>query len=147
MYKRKKTYEQIVQQAEEFFASLSEDVKNSPDIDLEQFKKNYISIMLDTNCDTSGVWVTENPDGSIEIGYEDYELPYYGGMDHEYMSRMDKVNADKLRELLSKKYEGTLKEMVFQAFTFNNGESLNHEDYENFCKENGIEMHDFCWTS
>ena len=147
MYKRKRTYEQIVHETEKFFDSLSEEVKNSPDIDLEQFKKDYIKIQLDTNCDTSGVWVTENSDGGIEIGYEDYEVPYYGGMDHEYTSRMDKANADRFRELLSKTYAGTLEEMVFQAFTYNNGESLNHRDYENFCKENGIEVHDFCRTS
>ena len=148
-YKRKRTYEQIIQDTEEYIASLADELKAHPEIefDLEEFKKNYIEIQLDTNCDTSGVWVTEYEDGSLEIGYEDYEVPYYGGMDHEYTSKLDMANAKKLKEALSKHYQGTLNEMVFQAFSYNDGETLNHSKYDKFCKDNEIEKNDFCWTS
>jgi len=147
-YKRKRTDEQIIQDTEEYIASFAEELKAHPEIefDLEEFKKDYIEIQLDTNCDTSGVWVTENVDGSLEIGYEDYEVPYYGGMDHEYTSQLDKANAEKLKEALSKTYKGSLKEMIYQAFSYNNGETLSHRKYDNFCKDNGIEKNDFCWT-
>ena len=148
-YKRKRTYAEIVQDAEEYFAKLAEQLKAEPDFefDFEEFKKNYIWLQSDTNCDTSGVRVTENADGSVEIGYVDFEVPHYGGMDHEYMSRLDKENADKLREALSKTYQGTLKEMFYQAFAYGDGEVLDHSAYDYFCDDNEIKKHDFCWTS
>lgn len=149
MFKRKRTYEEIVQDAEEHFAMVAEQIKAEPDFefDFEQYKKDYIWLESDINCDTSGVWVTEDDDGSVEIGYIDFEVPHYGGMDHEYTSKLNKENADKLRESLSKTYHGTLKEMFYQAFAYGDGEVLNHSAYDDFCGENGIKKHDFCWTS
>ncbi len=146
-YKRKRTDEEIARDAEALIASLSDDIKNDPQFDLEKLKNDVIYYETLTNCDTSGVWVSENPDGSVELGYTDFEVPYYDGMDHEFTSRLDKENADKLRAALSKDHKGSLQDMIYEAFTFNNGEVLHHENYEKFCEENGIKHDDYCWTT
>lgn len=146
-FARKRTKDEILADCAEYFEKLPPEVKTAEYF--EQFKEYYIKVEMDTNCDTSGVWVTENENGSIEIGYEDYDVPYYSGMDHEFTSRIDKESAEKFKDLLKKMYPDSinLEDAVLKEFTFNYGEAFHHEKYEDFCKENGIKHNDYCWTA
>ena len=91
---------------------------------------------------TSGVWVTyEN--NKLEIGYEDYGVSLFGGGDFECVYKLDEENSKKFIQLLSKTYNGSVKEMVVLAF----GETFSDSEFVNFCKKNNIEYNKSTWTS
>lgn len=46
---------------------------------------------------TSGFWLNEKDDGSISIGYEDYDVSEFGGSDYEQTYNLDSENALKLK--------------------------------------------------
>lgn len=50
--------------------------------------------------DTSGILLEEKEDGSIKVGYVDYDVGFFGGRDYESFYDLDKENADKLRAYL-----------------------------------------------
>ena len=52
--------------------------------------------------DTSGILLEEKADGSIQVGYVDYNVGFFGGRDYESFYNFDKDNADKLRAYLAK---------------------------------------------
>lgn len=51
---------------------------------------------------TSGILLEENADGSIRIGYVDYNVEFFGGGDYESFYTLDKENADKLKTYVSR---------------------------------------------
>ena len=91
--------------------------------------------------DTSGIKVTENNDGSVELFYADYGVEEFGGHDYECTYRLNKENADKFRAALSKLYCGSLREKVVAAFT----EVFSETKFNAFCKENDIEFAKETW--
>ena len=61
---------------------------------------------------TSGLLLIENNDGSLEIGYNDYNVEFFGGGDYDVSYTIEKKDAIILKEYLSTKHKGTLKEML-----------------------------------
>lgn len=91
--------------------------------------------------DTSGIKVTEKEDGTVELSYIDFGVEEFGGHDYECTYKLNKENATKFRNELSKLYSGTLEEMVILAFTKNFSDSK----FNAFCKENGIDFQKTSW--
>ncbi|MBR2336040.1 MAG: hypothetical protein IKA62_07460 [Clostridia bacterium] len=91
---------------------------------------------------TSGFWIEQN-DVSLSIGYEDYKVSEFGGANFEKTYYFNKENTKKLKDALSKKYKGTLEEMIEEAFTLNFNEPI----FWDFCKEHEIEYTYSTWTS
>ena len=90
----------------------------------------------------SGFWLTTN-DGAISIGYVDFGVGEFGGLDFEKTYYMNKANSEKFINALKKKYSGTLEEMVEAAF----GRGFRDPDFWQFCKDNDIEYSSSTWTS
>ena len=90
---------------------------------------------------TSGFWTTQN-DGKITIGYEDYGVSQFGGGDFERTYFLDKENSRKFVEALSRKYKGSLDDMIEAAF----GKNFNDPAFWDFCKNNGIEYSSSTWS-
>ena len=91
--------------------------------------------------DTSGIYVTEKADGTIELFFCDYGVEEFGGHDYECTYKFDKENSDKFRIALSNNYSGSLKEMVIAAFT----KDFSVPVFYNFCKEYDITFEKSVW--
>ena len=91
--------------------------------------------------ETSGIEVTENEDGTVELFYTDFGVEEFGGHDYECTYRLDKENATIFRNELSKTFGGTLREMVVSAFT----KEFSDSKFREFCKEKGIEYEKSTW--
>ncbi len=91
--------------------------------------------------DTSGIKVTENEDGTIELFYVDYGVEQFGGRDFECTYKLDKENAEKFRKALNERYTGTLSEKVISAFTKN----FNTTAFNDFCRQHGIAFDQTTW--
>ena len=92
--------------------------------------------------DTSGIMVTENDDGTIELFYVDFGVEEFGGHDFECTYNLDFENSEKLRNALKKQYTGTLKEMIVSAFT----EVFSARKFREFCRENEIQYDVSFWS-
>ncbi|MBO5850904.1 MAG: hypothetical protein J6R29_01060 [Clostridia bacterium] len=91
---------------------------------------------------TSGFWLEEKDDG-ISIGYTDFGVSEFGGMDFERTYYLDKENSKKFKDSLKKEYKGTLKQMITSAFT----ENFSDQKFWDFCKEHDIKYTTSTWTS
>ncbi|MBQ7624945.1 MAG: hypothetical protein IJS65_06705 [Clostridia bacterium] len=91
--------------------------------------------------DTSGIDVTENDDGTVELFFCDFDVEMLGGSDYECTIKFDRENSEKFRNVLSKRYSGSLEEMVVAAFTSNFSVPV----FEDFCKKNGIVFDRSVW--
>ena len=89
---------------------------------------------------TSGFW-TEEKDGKISIGYEDYGVSMFGGGDFERTYSLDVTNSQKLISALEKEYQGTLDQMLEAAF----GRSFKDSEFCAFCKKHGVEYSSSTW--
>lgn len=81
------------------------------------------------------VMFDELADGSIRLGYVDYDVEMFGGENYEASYTIDKENTSKLREYLEKNNSGTLEEMIISEF----GIHLDKKSFSAVCNENGIE--------
>ena len=93
--------------------------------------------------DTSGLLLYENADGSMELGYCDYGVGEFNGGDYDVTYRIDKGNADKLREYFSKKKGGSLKEKMVAEF----GKNLSEEKLRKALKKLGVDYIRDSWVS
>ena len=91
--------------------------------------------------DTSGIKVTEKEDGTVELFFVDFGVEEFGGHDYECTYILDKDNATKFRNELSKLYSGTLEEKVISAFTKN----FSVSKFNKFCQANGIDFQKTTW--
>ena len=91
---------------------------------------------------TSGFWV-EKKNNKISIGYVDYGVSEFGGMDFEKTYYLDEENSKKFIDALKKEYKGSLKKMIEEAF----GSNFCDPEFWDFCEENGIEYTSSTWTS
>ena len=85
---------------------------------------------------TSGLLFTQNTDRSAEIGYEDYDVEFFGGADYEVMYYLDKNNFGLLLDSLGISIEDNIKNHLIEAFDKN----FNSNKFENFCKEKNITL-------
>ncbi len=84
---------------------------------------------------SSGLMVTEWSDGTLEIGYVDYEVGFFGDRDFECFYVFDKENAARFKAcLLQKGYEGDLFDQCAAAFTY----KCSSPALEEFCQSNAI---------
>ena len=86
---------------------------------------------------------TEAEDGTVWFGYEDYEVECFGGGDYEVTYTLDRENAEKMFNILSERYSGTLEEMIIQHF----GVHMDQDSAYNWMNEHGIEFKLFTWIS
>lgn len=73
----------------------------------------------------------ENPDGSVEVNYEDLGVELFGGADYEVNYIIDEANTKKLRSKLEEKHTGDLKQMLIKEF----GEYLDKKSFATTCQE------------
>lgn len=74
---------------------------------------NYLFLIKKViTLNSSGLLFTLNPDGSAIIGYEDYNVEFFGGADYEVMYYLDKANF----ELLIKHLEILNKHSIKKIF-------------------------------
>lgn len=92
---------------------------------------------------TSGLLLYESRDGGMEIGYCDYGVGFFGGGDYDVTYRIDKENANKLREHFGGKKGKRLKEKMIAEF----GENLSEEKLLKALKELGVEYIRDSWVS
>lgn len=93
--------------------------------------------------DTSGLLFTQSEDGSIQLEVIDYSVEEFGGKDcdWEHCYNLDKENADKLYNELSKTHGGTFREMLIAEFS----EEFDIPKFVNFLREHDIAYSDSFW--
>ncbi len=84
--------------------------------------------------DTSGLLLTEYDSGSIRVEVVDYGISEYGGADLEMWFEIDSENADKLKNALKGKHNGSLEEKLVAEF----GKTFNIPEFRNFCEQYAI---------
>lgn len=85
--------------------------------------------------DTSGILLEEEDDGSIRVGYVDYNVDFFDGEDYESFYALDKENADKLRAyLLGRNYSDLQKGLVAIV-----GEKFSDKKFQDLCAVADIE--------
>lgn len=85
---------------------------------------------------TSGLLFTLNPDGSADIGYEDYDVEFFDGADYEVMYYLDKSNFELLLDSLGISKKDKIKNHLIDKFD----ENFNSIKFEDFCKEKNIKF-------
>lgn len=85
---------------------------------------------------TSGLSFTLNPDGSAEIGYEDYDVKIFDGADYEVMYHFDENNFKLLLDSLGISKEDDIKSHLMDEFDKN----FDSTKFENFCKGKNIKF-------
>lgn len=85
---------------------------------------------------TSGLLFTLNPDGSAEIGYEDYGVEIFDEADYEVMYHFDNNNFELLLDSLGISKEDDIKSHLMDEFDKN----FDSTKFENFCKEKNIKF-------
>lgn len=83
---------------------------------------------------TSGLLFILNPDGSADIGYEDYDVEIFDGADYEVMYHFDENNFKLLLDSLGISKEDDIKSHLIDEFDKN----FDSAKFENFCKEKNI---------
>ena len=83
---------------------------------------------------TSGLLFTLNCDGTAEIGYEDYDVEFFGGADYEVMYFLGKDNFELLLNSLGITMKDNIRDHLIYAFDKNSDSSK----FEDFCKEKNI---------
>lgn len=78
---------------------------------------------------SSGILLTENGDGSIVVGYVDYNVGFFGGGDYESFYTLDGENAKKLRAYFENAGYATLKE----GLTARLGKNFNDGEFVKLC--------------
>ena len=91
---------------------------------------------------TSGFWIEESQE-ALSIGYEDYGVSQFGGGSFECTYTMKNENAEKFKQFLARRYDGTLEQMVEAAF----GKNFNDNLFKSFCNSNNIEYTVSTWVS
>ncbi len=82
---------------------------------------------------SSGI-ILEEKEGTLSIGYVDYDVSWFGGRDYECFYRLDRENAERFQTALKKDYAGDLFEMCVEAFSV----KFSNSRFEQFCAGNGI---------
>ena len=91
---------------------------------------------------TSGILLNEMDDGSISVGYVDYNVEFFGGRDYESFYRLDKENADKLRAYLKGKGYRDLKEgLIIEV-----GKNFSDSKFCELCKKENIVYQYTSWS-
>lgn len=92
--------------------------------------------------DTSGILLEEKADGSIQVGYVDYNVGFFGGGDYESFYNLDKDNAERLRTYL--------RELGFfdlrKGLTAVVGENFNDKKFQDCCKEANVQYQHTSWS-
>ncbi|AVM43071.1 hypothetical protein [Fastidiosipila sanguinis] len=83
---------------------------------------------------TSGLLFTLNCDGTAEIGYEDYDVEFFGGADYEVMYFLDKDNFELLLDSLGITMKDNIINHLKDAF----GKNFDSNKFEDFCNEKNI---------
>ena len=83
---------------------------------------------------TSGLLFALNPDGSADIGHEDYDVKIFDGADYEVMYHLDENNFELLLDSLGISKEDDIKSHLIDTFDKN----FDSAKFENFCKEKNI---------
>lgn len=85
---------------------------------------------------TSGLLFSINPDGSAELGYEDYGVDVFGGGDIEVMYRLDKRNFKYFKQFLEEEQNEPIHKAVVSAF----GRNFDSMKFEEYCKRHDLEF-------
>lgn len=83
---------------------------------------------------TSGLLFTLNCDGTAEIGYEDYDVEFFGGANYEVMYFLDKDNFELLLDSLGI----TMKDNIINHLKDVFGKNFDSNKFEDFCNEKNI---------
>lgn len=85
--------------------------------------------------ESSGLFFDKREDGSFTIGYEDYNVEFFGGDDIEVAYYLDKDNYKIFKEKLDLKGEKDTEMKLKKAL----GPSFSSLKFCEFCEENKIE--------
>lgn len=103
-------------------------------------------------------WIEERADGRVSIGIEDYDVEFFGGMDHEMIYTLDTENLrlfieklsetsgkqpGRVRPVFRKKNISSLKQLIEDEF----GPHLDKKSISLWMDMKGIEYEFFSWTS
>ena len=88
-------------------------------------------------------WIERKQDGRTSIGIEDYDVEYFGRMDHEMIYMLDAENLKLFTKKLSEKHSGTLEQMIEEEF----GIHLDQKSISMWMESCGIKYEFFSWTS
>ena len=77
---------------------------------------------------------TLNPDGSVMIGYEDYDVDIFDGDDYEVTYLLDTENFTNLLHYLNIPLNRDTKKLLKKEFR----QHFDSRKFEEFCKEHGI---------
>ena len=91
---------------------------------------------------SSGMLLTENKDGSIIVGYVDYDVEFFSGRDYESFYKLDKENADKLREYFTNAGYANLKD----GLTDKLGKNFNDSEFCKLCDTLEIKYVHTTWS-
>lgn len=92
---------------------------------------------------SSGLLFTQNPDGSVAIGFEDYDVEIFGGADIEIMYYLDAENFLKLLESLDISPEADIKKELMAVF----GENFDTPKFVKHCDDRKIKYENHSWLS
>lgn len=90
---------------------------------------------------SSGILLTERKDGSIIVGYVDYEVEFFGGRDYESIYDLNKENADKLRTYFTHLCYPTLKDGLVDKV----GKNFSDSEFCKLCDMLGVKFKHNTW--
>lgn len=93
------------------------------------------------SLETSGLLLLENKDGSLEIGYCDYNVDFFGGGEYEVNYLINKEDSLILKDYLAKNYKGSLKEMLIAEI----GENMSETKFKELLKKLNIQAKRDSW--
>ena len=87
--------------------------------------------------------IHDSPSG-VSVNCEDFDVEVFGGSDYEFTYTLDKLNRDKLWELLClENLTGSMENMIKEYV----GECLEKVPFGAFCEKHGIQYELFTWVS
>lgn len=85
---------------------------------------------------TSGLLFTQNPDGTAEIGYEDYGVEFFDGGDIEVRYHLDKKNFKYFKQFIEEEQNEPISKALVSVF----GKNFDSMKFEEYCKRHDLEF-------
>lgn len=92
--------------------------------------------------DTSGLLLEQKANGSIIVGYVDYNVDFFGGRDYERFYMLDRENADKLRAYLAERGFSDL----LKGLTAAVGSNFSDEKFRDCCEKANVKYEQTSWS-
>lgn len=83
---------------------------------------------------SSGLFFGYKDDGSVYLGYEDYDVEFFDGYDYEVTYILNRANFDILCQCLKIVGDQDVRDILISTF----GYYFDSIKFENFCQQNGI---------